>query len=97
MAETVFLIIRTTKDEKKQWKDKAEDAGLSLSDLFRKTINQSRTSKQKLEQKRIIELARISNNLNLIARWCNLHQYPIDAIQIIKQLIIIERHLQRIE
>ena len=58
--------------ERAAWHAKARSAGLTLSDLVRRSIGRVRTwtvAHAEVERERTRELARVGNNLNQIARW----------------------------
>ena len=63
--------------ERAEWHAKARSAGLTLSDLVRRSVGRVRTwtvAHADVERERTRELARLGNNLNQIARWANTHK-----------------------
>ena len=82
--------------ERAAWHAKARAAGLSLSDLVRRSVGRVRTwtvAHTELERERTRELARIGSNLNQIARWANIHKEDADALEVVAHLVAIERAL----
>ncbi len=52
-----------------------------------------RAAPPKADPKLIMEIGRIGNNLNQIARWCNQHKSTTDVIQVVALLVKIEQEL----
>ena len=74
---SVWVKIRARESERTEWHTKARRAGLSLSALVRRAIERTQTwtvAHSEVERARVVELARIGNNLNQIARWVNTHK-----------------------
>ena len=92
----VWVKIRASEAERAEWHGKARSAGLTLSDLVRRSVGRVRTwtvAHAEVERERTRELARLGNNLNQIARWANTHKGAIEAVEVIGHLIAIERAL----
>ena len=92
----VWVKIRASEAERASWHAMASAAGLSLSDLLRRSIVKVRTwtvAAAEVERERTRELARIGSNLNQIARWVNTYKEGADAVQIIAYLVAIEREV----
>ena len=90
--------VRASATEFAVWKAKAAAAGVPLSDLLRQAMARTRTwtaAATAVERERTRQVARIGNNLNQIARWANSQATPIDAVEIIAHLIIIQREIAR--
>ena len=101
MAErrTGQIHLRVSPAELAEWRAKAEAAGLPLSDLLRQAMARTRTwtaAAAKVERERTRQVARIGNNLNQIARWANTHAAPIDAVEIIANLVYISQTLDEL-
>lgn len=99
MSRTVLVKVRATEVERKQWQEKAEAVGLSLSDLIRQSLSRMKTQTVKdreVADVRTRELARLGNNLNQIARWANTHKTAAEAFQVIAHLRAIEQELRRV-
>lgn len=81
VARAKFVKIRTTDDERDAWQKLAEDAGLSLADLIRQRLDQPVLQLPKSEKIQrftieadphlILQLSRVGNNLNQLARAVN--------------------------
>ena len=92
----VWVKIRASEAERAEWHGKARSAGLTLSDLVRRSVGRVRTwtvAHSDVERERTRELARLGNNLNQIARWANTHKGAIETVEVIGHLIAIERAL----
>ena len=92
----MWVKIRASEAERAEWHAKARSAGLTLSDLVRRSVGRVRTwtvPHAEVERERTRELARIGNNLNQIARWANIHKGAVEAVEVIGHLIAIERAL----
>ena len=95
-GRAVWVKIRASEAERAEWHAKARSAGLTLSDLVRRSVGRVRTwtvPHADVERERTRELARIGNNLNQIARWANTHKGAVEAVEVIGHLIAIERAL----
>ena len=96
-GRAVWVKIRASEAERAAWHAKARAAGLSLSDLVRRSVGRVRTwtvAHTKLERERTRELARIGSNLNQIARWANTYREAADALEVVAHLAAIERALE---
>ena len=92
----MWVKVRAGEAERAEWHAKARSAGLTLSDLVRRSVGRARTwtvAHAEVERERTRELARVGNNLNQIARWANTHKGAIEAVEVIGHLIAIERAL----
>ena len=64
--------IRASEAERAEWHAKARSAGLTLSELVRRSVGRVRAwtvAHSEVERERTRELARIGANLNQLARW----------------------------
>ena len=101
---TAVVRARVTPAEHADWLAKAAAAGVSPSRLLRQAMARTRTwtaAAAEVERERTRQVARIGNNLNQIAlnqiaRWANTQATPIDAVEIIVDLIAIEREIARL-
>ena len=96
-GRAVWVKIRASDAERAAWHAKARAAGLSLSDLVRRSVGRVRTwtvAHTELERERTRELARIGSNLNQIARWANTYREAADALEVVAHLAAIERALE---
>ena len=95
-GRAVWVKIRSSEAERAEWHAKARSAGLTLSDLVRRSVGRVHTwtvAHADVERERTQQVARIGNNLNQIARWANTHKGAIEAVEVIAHLIAIERAL----
>ena len=70
----VWVKIRASEAERAEWHAKARSAGLTLSDLVRRSVGRVRTwtvAHAEVERERTRQVARIGNNLNQIVRWAS--------------------------
>lgn len=96
-ARAVWVKIRAREEERADWHKKARAAGLSLSALVRRAIGRTQTwtvAHRQVERARVVELARIGNNLNQIARWVNTHKERTEAVQVVAHLIALRRDIR---
>ena len=99
-GRAVWVKIRASEAERAAWHAKARSAGLTLSDLVRRSLGRVHTwtvAHAEVERERTRELARIGNNLNQIARWSNTHKGAVEAVEVIGHLIAIERALAALD
>ena len=92
----MWVKIRASEAERAEWHAKARCAGLTLSDLVRRSLGRVRAwtvAHAEVERERTRELAHLGNNLNQIARWANTHKEAIEAVEIAVHLVAIERAL----
>ena len=99
-GRAVWVKVRATEAERAEWHANARSAGLTLSDLVRRSIGRVRTwtvAHAEVERGRTRELARLGNNLNQIARWANTHKEAIEAVEVIAHLVAIDRVLSTLD
>ena len=95
-GRAVWVKVRASEAERAEWHAKARSAGLTLSDLVRRSVGRTRTwtvAHAEVERERTRQVARIGNNLNQIARWANTHRRAIEAVEVIGHLVAIRRAL----
>ena len=92
MKKEKRVTIRFTEDEYNKLKTKADELGISLSTYIRKKAlgNRERIS-SKCNKELLYEMNRIGNNLNQIARHCNITK-TIDKL-VLQSLVEIEKKL----
>lgn len=88
--------IRCSKEEQQAWKQKAQQAGITLSALIRKALIRVTIVPQAVQKKRNQELARIASNLNQLARWANTYKGNAEAVQVIGWLISIREEVSNV-
>ena len=104
--KTNHIGIRATDSEKLDWELKAHSEGLKVSQLARGLLNNysnshgdkrrsasSKVGKVRSRREFILQVARIGNNLNQIARWANTYKGAAEATQVIASLARIESAL----
>ena len=95
---TAVVRARVLPSEHAAWKTKAA-AGVSPPDLLRQAMARTRTWTARavaVERERTLQVARIGNNLNQIARWANTHAETAEAVEVIAHLVAIERAIARL-
>lgn len=104
-ARSETFVFRCTPTEKAALRAKAEAAGLSAAELMREALGLTEARRRKPIPRAAPELVRavgrIGGNLNQIARWLNRatragESRQIDALQVARQLVVIERQLARL-
>ena len=83
----VWVKIRASEAERAEWHAKTRSAGLTLSDLVRRSVGQVRTwtvAHAEVERERTRQVARIGNNLNQIARWANTHASAAEGVEVLR-------------
>ena len=100
-----FLQIRVTDEQRDQIKEKARAMETTVTDLILESLDRTKIRRPQgkpapeivaLEQKKIYEIAKIGNNLNQLARWCNTHKSGVEAVEIIESLTGIEREIKAV-
>ena len=92
----VWVKIRASEAERAEWHAKARSAGLTLSDLVRRSVGRVRpwtVAHAAVERERTRQVARIGTNLNQIARWANTFASEAEAVEVVAHLVAIERAL----
>lgn len=100
MKKDKWIHIKCTEEERTKMKQKAEAAGMPLSELVRRSLE--RTNTWTVHDRNAVysvskELARIGNNLNQLARWANTEKSGLDAVQVISSLGQLEEELEAIK
>ncbi len=91
---TAFVNTRVTPAEKVVLTLQAKAEDLSLGDFVRQQLDRPKVRKTKAERQKVIQLARIGNNLNQISRWANTYKNNAEATQILIGLIEIRELLK---
>ena len=96
-----FLRIRVSDAERLQWQAQASEAGVSVSELIRRSLPGSVARavppRTKADPELVRQLARIGNNLNQIARVANTHQDNLDVVQVCTALAAIRAELRQLQ
>ena len=93
---TAVVRARVLPSEHAAWQTKAAAAGVSPSALLRQAMARTRTwtaPAVAVERERSVQIARIGNNLNQIARWANANASAAEAVTVIANLVSFERSL----
>ncbi|WP_243545793.1 plasmid mobilization protein [Pseudodesulfovibrio tunisiensis] len=91
---TCWVNLRVTPEEKRTIARLASESGMSVGDLLRTRLGQHRVRSTKVEREKVLQLARIGNNLNQLARWANTHKRTAEAAAVIARLAVIEDDLK---
>ena len=91
-GRAVRVKIRASEAERAEWHAKARSAGLTLSDLVRRSVGRCALGPgaHRGERERTRQVARIGNNLNQTARLGNTHRGAVEAVEVTGHLIAIE-------
>jgi len=87
---------RCTESELLLWRAKAKALGVPVAKLLTDALNGINTKPKMdrdMKKQQLVEVARIGNNLNQVARWVNVHKGEIDAIDVLIVLKNIEQQL----
>lgn len=98
--KTVFVKLRVSPEERDEWNAKAKRAGMSLSDLIRRSFGRVKSmtiTDRSIERTRNIQIQKVGNNLNQIARWANTYKTEADAVEVIEHLKAIEDELKKLK
>ena len=98
MKKNSFIQIRASSERKAAILAKAREAGLSVTDLIDQALDRTRVwspENKQVARERLVQLARIGNNLNQLARWCNAHKSGADALAVVAHLKAIEDALKK--
>ena len=82
----MWVKIRASEVERAEWHAKARSAGLTLSDLVRRSVGRVRTwtvAHAEVERERTRQVARIGTNLNQIARWANTYASEAEVGEVV--------------
>lgn len=90
-----LLKVRLSDSELADIEQKATDSGLSKSALVRQSLARVRVRNRDDERKRVAMLNRLNANLNMVAKWCNFHKSSADSIEVLAQLVAIEREIKK--
>ena len=93
------LELRCTEDDKRRWQEKADAAGVSLSELVRTALDKARVPDKRGKAERtaaLREVAKIGNNLNQIAKWANTYKTSAEAVAVVAHLVAIEQEVEHV-
>lgn len=89
-VRTEIIRVRVSPSEKQAIIAMAEPVG-GVSALLRDHIGRVKIRDRATERERVGMLNRINANLNMIARWCNVHRDAGEAVQVSAHLAAVER------
>jgi len=95
MSRLLWIKIRVSEEEKARFEAKAAAAGITLADLIRHRLLAYRLRQSAAERERLLQLARLGNNLNQIARWVNTYKGGIDTIDVVTRLEALLREARK--
>jgi hypothetical protein len=75
----------------------SEEAGMTMSELVRGHLKKIKVRNRQDEKARVIMLNRINANLNMIARWVNIHRGAAEGVEVVSHLIAIESAIKALE
>lgn len=90
---TAWVTVRVTQAEKKKFIEQAKAEDMSIGDFVRMRLNTPRVRKTKSERAKVLQLARIGNNLNQLARWANTYKSGTDSLRLLMRLQDIKEQL----
>ena len=94
------LKIRMSDKEFRAAKTLAQSAGIPMAVLVRESVGKCKSwtieDRQGLRELQG-EVARVGNNLNQIARWCNTHPTSTASFEMLQVLQKIENHLEELK
>lgn len=89
-----MIRVRVNQAENEHLKKLARQAGETPSSLIRNHIGQLQIRNRRDEQQRIAVLNRVNSNLNMIARWCNIHKGAAKTVAVISHLKAIQQAVE---
>jgi hypothetical protein len=93
---SAWLKLRVSPSEKATIVAKAEIQGQTVTDFLRQRALDYRLRVSPLEKERIRLIARIGNNLNQLARWCNTYKSQAEVLEVLVALAGLERTINAI-
>ncbi|MDE9590289.1 plasmid mobilization protein [Xenorhabdus bovienii] len=91
-----MLRVRFSDEEFEALKRRANEAECSMSELVRDHLGKVRIRNKAVDREQIAMLNRINANLNMIARWVNIHKSAVVTAEVVAHLIDIERHIREL-
>lgn len=83
MTRDRFIKIRVTESELADFRIRAGEAGMTVSDLVRFRLTGYRVRQTGADKDRLLELARIGSNVNQLARWANSRKSAAPALEVV--------------
>ncbi|EGE1110160.1 hypothetical protein DM163_25240 [Escherichia coli] len=95
--KTNVLKVRFSDAELSALKQRAANAGCSMSELVRNYAGKIQIKNRQDERERTIVLNRLNANLNMIAKWANTYNAGLPAVEVISHLVAIERSIRELD
>ena len=86
--------VRLTDGELEHLKSLADEANISMAEVLRDNLGKLTIRNRKDEQERLKIQNYFNANLNMITRWVNTYKGDVDALEVIKNLVELERHFR---
>lgn len=83
MTRDHFIKVRATESEFADFRARANEAGMTVSDLVRFRLTGYRVRQTSTDRDRLRELSRIGSNINQLARWANSRKAAAPALEIV--------------
>ncbi len=96
MTRDHFIKIRVTESELADFRARAGEAGMTVSDLVRYRLAGYRIRQTGADKDRIRHLSRIGSNVNQLARWANSRKAAAPALEVVLWLSRLTKGVQRI-
>jgi len=90
-TRSAWIKMRVPPAEKRLIESKAAEQEQTVTDFLRQRALDYRLRKTPAEKELLFRIARISSNLNQLARWANTHKSAMQAVAVIAHLISLER------
>jgi hypothetical protein len=83
MTRDHFIKVRVTEKEYADFRARAGEAGMTVSDLVRFRLTGYRVRQTSTDKDRLRHLARIGSNINQLARWANSRKSAAPALEVV--------------
>lgn len=83
MSRGRVIKVRVTDAELADFRTRANDAGMTVSDLIRFRLTGYRVRQTSADKTRLRELSRIGSNVNQLARWANSRKAAAPALEVV--------------
>ncbi len=83
MTRDHFIKVRVTKTEFADFRARASEAGMTVSDLVRLRLTGYRVRQTDSEKDKLRHLARIGSNVNQLARWANSRKTAAPILEVV--------------
>jgi NRPS condensation-like uncharacterized protein len=82
MTRDHFIKVRVTETEFADFRARASEAGMTVSDLVRFRLTGYRVRQTDSDKDKLRHLARIGSNVNQLARWANSRKAAAPALEV---------------